>query len=790
MTKTRAPAAVLLAGLAAVACQSKGSSVLVITVALSGSVPPVAALDVTVMTTAMKDEKIYPGVPAVAFPTTLTAELPSRIAGNVNLDVKATDAAGNVLARGRAAFTVQVGQRQTLVVGLDCNGRPCQADGADGGAGPYGDAGSDALVPTCGNGRIDVGETCDTAIPPGAPGACPPASCDDGIPCTTDTHVGQACQARCTYTEISERKGGDKCCPAGATNADDADCSATCGDGKVDPGETCDTAIAAGSPGACPTSAACDDGDPCTQDVVRAAGTCGALCTHVLITEQSLANHDGCCPAGAWHAVDVDCPSACGDGHLDADEDCDPGLPSSDPHACPVACDDGDPCTRDVRQGSACHVKCVSTPITELVSGDGCCPAHATSRTDRDCAPTCGNGVLEMGEACDDGPSPASTSTTQAVPCAKSCPSSPSACLKNVLLGDAATCTARCEPTPVTTCGPTKDGCCAAGCTAANDPDCSPTCGDGIVQPSNGETCDVAIAAGKTGACPTSCAESAGCTRRVLVAAGTCQAACLFLPITMARAGDGCCPQGADASLDPDCAPLCGNGVVETPGETCDYRASDDACPVGCTGGDTCSPVRLEGNKGTCNARCVLEPVTACAAHDDCCPAGCTIARDADCPIVCGDGVLSPGEACDRAITAGQPGACARTCDDGDACTSDAAAGSVEGCSRTCSHAPITACRAGDGCCPAGCDAKSDTDCGSTCGDGQVGAGETCDPPSTCPSTCPDDGDPCTREVLAGDATHCTAVCRHDPVTVCSANAVDFCCPTGCTPATDTDCTR
>jgi hypothetical protein len=781
---TRALAVLLLAGVAGAACHSSGSTVLVVTVGLSGSLPPVSALDVTVIAPTGPDDKIYGGGPAVVFPTTLTAELPARIAGDVTLEVKATDAAGHVLAWGSKTFTVRVGARQTLAVRLACPGGLCVSAAGDGGASPAGDGGPDAANPACGNGRIDLGETCDTAIPPGAPGACPPASCDDGIPCTMDIPVGEGCHARCTYIEITDHIAGDKCCPAGATNADDADCPVTCGNGKVDVGETCDTAIAAGAPGACPTQMGCDDGDPCTVDLVRAAGTCTAVCTHVPITEQSGPKKDGCCPAGAWNAADVDCPSACGDGHLDPGEDCDPGLPSGDPHACPVSCDDGDPCTRDVRIGSDCHVKCTNTPITELVSGDGCCPPHATSRTDRDCAPSCGNGVLEVGESCDDGPSQTSTS---AAPCPKSCPPSPSLCLKNVLAGDAAACTARCEATPVTTCG--RDGCCAAGCTSANDPDCSATCGDGIVQATNGETCDIAIPAGRLGACPTSCPGAVGCTRGVLVAAGTCQAACLFLPITAARAGDGCCPQGADASLDPDCAPLCGNGVVETPAETCDYGAGDDACPTGCGGGDTCSPVRLEGNKGTCNARCVLEPLTACVAHDDCCPAGCTIAADPDCPVVCGDGVLSPPtEACDRAITAGQPGACARTCDDGDACTSDWASGSIEDCSRACSHAAITACRAGDGCCPAGCDAKADPDCAPTCGDGQLGAGETCDPPSTCPSTCPDDGDPCTREVLAGDAAHCTAVCRHDPVTACSGPVADFCCPTGCTAAGDVDC--
>jgi hypothetical protein len=768
--------------LAGAGCHSSGSTVLVVTVALSGSLPSVTGLDVTIFAPNLSDDEVYGGGAAIVFPTTLTAELPARIAGDVKLDVKAMGSDGKILASGSSAsFPLRVGGRQTVTVLLGC-GSGMECGPGDGGAGPNSDDGGDAAAPTCGNGRIDLGETCDIAIAPGAPGACPPASCDDGVPCTTDTRVGQDCQATCVYTEIYERKSGDKCCPAGATSADDSDCPATCGNGTVDVGEVCDTGIAAGQPGACPTAATCDDGDPCTTDVVRAVQTCGAICTHVPITIQSGADRDGCCPAGAWHAIDADCPSACGDGRLDPDEDCDPGLPASDAHACPTACDDGNPCTRDVRVGSACHVMCMNTPITELVSGDGCCPPHATARTDRDCAPACGNGVVEPGESCDDGPkSPA--------PCPKSCAPAPAACLKSALVGDATSCTARCELSVVTACSPVSDECCPQGCTAATDPDCSPTCGDGVVQAGNKELCDVAIAPGKPGACPTACSDGVACTRDVLVAAGTCQAACVFLPITAPRAGDGCCPLGADASLDPDCPPLCGDGVVEPPGETCDYAAGPGACPDTCTGGDkTCTPVVLVGDVPSCSARCVARPITTCAPGDGCCPAGCTIARDADCPIVCGDGVLSQGEACDRGITTGFPGACARTCDDGDACTTDWASGSIEGCSRACSHAPVTACRGGDGCCPAGCDAATDGDCAPTCGDGMVGAGETCDPPSTCPTTCPDDGDPCTTEVLVGDGARCTAACRHVPITICSGGAADFCCPTTCTAASDVDC--
>jgi hypothetical protein len=767
-----------LGALALVAsCHAKPSTVLVVTVTLSGSLAPVAGLDVTVIAPAGMDEKVYGMVgQSITFPTTLTAELPARITGLLRLDVKATNTDGKTLAHGQVPFVVSVGARQTLLVRLDCGGDTCAAPGGDGGAAPGGDAAPGAVDPTCGNGRIDVGETCDTALAPGTPGACPPQSCDDGIPCTTDEHVGEACQSSCLHQEVKTRIAGDSCCPSGATNADDADCSVTCGNGTVDVGETCDTALAAGMPGACPTLTSCNDLDPCTNDAVVAAGTCDAVCAHVPVTLQSGTNLDGCCPVGAWHALDGDCPRACGDGQLDEPaERCDPGLVRANQDTCPTSCDDGDPCTLDVLEGAGCQAQCTHTPITTLFSGDGCCPAGATQRVDRDCAPSCGNGVVEAGESCDKN-------------CPRSCPPSPSACLKSALAGDAATCTARCALTRVATCSPTVDGCCPDGCTHATDADCSPTCGDGVVQSANGETCDIAIAAGKPGACPTSCADGLACTTDELVGAGTCQAACLHLLVLEARAGDGCCPQGADASLDPDCPPLCGNAVVEPPGETCDYGIGMTACPSTCLGDNACTNVRLEGVAGTCNARCVAHPVTACVSGDGCCPGACTVAHDTDCPVVCGDGVLSAGEACDRGITAGFPGACSLDCDDGDACTTDRASGTVLGCSRACSHARVTACRGGDGCCPAGCTMASDPDCAPTCGDGVLGKGETCDPPASCPATCPDDGDPCTREVLVGDARTCTAACRHVPVTSCSAKTADFCCPTGCAATSDVDC--
>jgi hypothetical protein len=783
----RPPLAPLLPLLAVLAgCHSSSTTLLVVTVTLSGSLPEVASLDVTLIGPSGTSEKQYAGGGAIVFPTTLSAQLPTRITGELSVDIKAIGANGAPLAHGKTAkFTLRPGERQNVLVQLDCGGA-CTAAGPDGGVPTDRDA-SDDRSPDCGNGRIDKGETCDTAIPPGAPGACPPADCDDGIACTTDVHMGERCTAVCTHTEVTmPALRSDQCCPAGATPAQDPDCPVTCGNGVVDVGETCDTAIAPGDPGACPrptgqNGAHCDDRTPCTKEALISAGTCSAVCIYTPVTEQSLDKRDGCCPAGAWHAIDADCAESCGDGIVQGGEACDVGIPAGEPGACPRTCDTDKACTLSWRAGAGCSAHCEQAPITALVSGDGCCPSGANRRVDRDCAQKCGNGVVEPGESCDktaDGDDA----------CPKSCPPSPSACLDSKLVGTEDDCTAHCELQRVDVCRRASDGCCADGCTAANDPDCSATCGNGVVDSANGETCDTAISPGAPGACPHTCSDGMACTRDVLVATGTCQAACVFLRITDFRAGDGCCPPGADAALDPDCAPACGNGVVEPTGETCDYTAATGACPTACPAGDACTRVRLEGSVAACTAACAVHEITTCVSGDSCCPSWCTVAEDADCPAVCGDGVRTAGEACDRGITAGIAGACPTTCDDGDACTIDTTSGAAAGCTRSCSHKPVTACIPGDGCCPTGCSAAADRDCAPDCGDGRLGSGETCDPPATCPVVCPDDGDPCTTEVLSGDPKNCNAACRHVPVVACSGTVADLCCPTGCGPNKDVDC--
>lgn len=158
-----------------------------------------------------------------------------------------------------------------------------------------------------------------------------------------------------------------------------------CGNGKAETGETCDTAIAGGKPGACPNAASCSDGDPCTKDVIVGDGTCSAKCDSSAKVAPNAQTKDQCCPAGATASTDADCSAACGNGTLDTGEDCDPGITSGN-GVCITKCGDGgDPCQKLV---TADPCKPVCTTVTQTANGDSCCPAGASTANDDDCTPT------------------------------------------------------------------------------------------------------------------------------------------------------------------------------------------------------------------------------------------------------------------------------------------------------------------------------------------------------------------------------------------------------------------
>lgn len=84
---------------------------------------------------------------------------------------------------------------------------------------------------------------------------------------------------------------------AGGDTPSSGGASPTCGDGQLDPGETCDP------PSTCATT--CDDADACTTDLTSGASAqCNVACSHTPVTACVA---DGCCPAGCTSATDPDC---------------------------------------------------------------------------------------------------------------------------------------------------------------------------------------------------------------------------------------------------------------------------------------------------------------------------------------------------------------------------------------------------------------------------------------------------------------------------------------------------
>lgn len=171
----------------------------------------------------------------------------------------------------------------------------------------------------------------------------------------------------------------------------------------------------------------------------------------------------------------------------------------------------------------------------------------------------CGDGVLAETEVCDTG-----IAETGAGACPTECPAL-ATCLPQRLEGNG--CTTRCVPDPPGCAD--GDGCCSGDCTADTDDDCSQSCGDGVVQAEDGETCEPDS---ETDPCPTDCNDDDECTMDLLEGSpSNCNVTCAHVALGLVG-DDGCCPKDnpdANANTDNDCTAECGNGVRE-PGEECD----------------------------------------------------------------------------------------------------------------------------------------------------------------------------------------------------------------------------
>ncbi|MBX7078349.1 MAG: hypothetical protein K1X88_04110 [Nannocystaceae bacterium] len=321
-------------------------------------------------------------------------------------------------------------------------------------------------------------------------------------------------------------------------------------------------------------------------------------------------------------------------------------------------------------------------------------PTRDTPGAANRCA--CGDGVIIIGETCDD--------AGESAACDSDC-STPSCgdALLNVAAGES------CD-------GGGETAACNADCTVA-------TCGDGILNVTAGEQCDDA---GESGTCDIDCS---------FVACGD--------GIANATAGEQCDDAGESATCDTDCTTaVCGDSTVNfTAGETCDDGGRSPACNFNCTvatcgdgivnllAGEECDGDG-NGNPGetaTCDLDCTAaicgDAVFNASAGEQCDDGGKSVSCDNDCTLTtCGDGHVNfaAGEQCDDA---GESATCDLDCSD-----------------ASCGDGQINA-TAGEDCDDAGESATCDPDCSSAaCGDGVLNAtaGEQCDDGNV------DDGDGCS----------------------------------------------
>jgi hypothetical protein len=214
----------------------------------------------------------------------------------------------------------------------------------------------------------------------------------------------------------------------------------------------------------------------------------------------------------------------------------------------------------------------------------------------------------------------------------------------------------------------------------------------------------------------------------------------------------------------------CGDGVISGV-EKCDIAletGSPGACPIQCPPLAACANRVLNGT--ACQAECVLvEP--SCEKGDQCCPSYCNPGNDDDCSHACGNGKIETdlGETCEP-----NSNGCEQSdadCDDADPCTSDKLIGGPENCNSLCTHTTMTALVAGDSCCPAGANAKQDSDCKAVCGNALIEPGEDCDGGEGCDVDCKLTQTPLQQSCLqnfAKDACQrCSCISCTDPFLAC-----------------------
>jgi hypothetical protein len=341
---------------------------------------------------------------------------------------------------------------------------------------------------------------------------------------------------------------------------------AACGNGRLDPGETCDP------PADCPR--ACPEVTCTTQRLTGSPDSCNVRCEEEKIT--TCQTGDRCCPRAANPACttvnDAECSAVCDNGVVESGETCDPrSTCQTRADACK---DDRDTLRTLTGDTSTCTTACTERK-RPCQAGDSQCPTSCTAATDPDCS-GCGNGRVEAGETCD----PPSECRRRADACKDDDQT------LRTGSGDVNACTFACmeRKRPCQS----GDGQCPSGCAPAADQDC-PGCGNRRLD--QGETCDPCT--------NTACSSDRNTVRTPTGSASSCTFRCT----EMARAcgpSDRECPTGCPAGQDPDCRKArgqpCANGDECVDGNCADGVCCNTAC------NDGCRSCRVSGRVGTCSA--------------------------------------------------------------------------------------------------------------------------------------------------------------------------------------------